>query len=81
MRDLVTWSQFRHINILPLRGFYFDPTHHTHVSVVTEWQKNGNILQYVESKEKDGAEPRVPELVRFFHFQVELSSRTMLLDT
>lgn len=64
MRDLVRWSRFKHINILPLRGFYFDPTNHLHLSVVTTWQKNGNVLQYVVGKERDGGGARVPELVR-----------------
>lgn len=76
MRDLVTWSQLENKHILPLRGFHFDPTNHLHVSVVTTWQKNGNVLQYVVGKEKDGGEARVPELVRF----LPLSRRSMLTD-
>lgn len=46
-RELVVWSRFKHPNVLPLSGFYYDDVNFTYACAVTEFQENGNILDYL----------------------------------
>lgn len=53
LRDLLRWSRFDHPNLAPLLGLYDGKGNFGSLSVVTEWQQYGNILQYVELTHPD----------------------------
>ena len=48
MREMRTWHQLRHKNVLPLMGFC-QVTREYFVGLVSEWKPEGHILNYTSS--------------------------------
>lgn len=52
-RELDVWRRFRHPNVQSLVGFYYDEASWTSFCIVTPWQANGNVLQYLVKTKPD----------------------------
>ncbi|KAK7685744.1 hypothetical protein QCA50_011090 [Cerrena zonata] len=48
MREMTTWVNLRHTNILPLLGYCELPGEHF-IGLVSEWKQEGHILRYIGS--------------------------------
>ncbi|KXN90832.1 Serine/threonine-protein kinase TNNI3K [Leucoagaricus sp. SymC.cos] len=56
-REGIVWSQLSHPNLLPFYGIFPSGDSYGRISLVSPWQENGNISEYLRSNPE---EPRLP---------------------
>jgi hypothetical protein len=64
LRELFTWSQLTHENVLDMIGFTFD--YGPFVAFVSKWQENGTATEFVQDKSQEVVRVIVSEIDYLF---------------
>ena len=62
-REVRLWSKLDHPNVLPLLGYFFEGSKPI-PNLVSEWMKNGTLIEYMRDRLLDALE--MCRIVRFF---------------